>query len=115
MANVPVRGATLSMTGAGAAVKTTQPGAKAPDSKPGLRNTFPAPPPVPADGVTVIVAVTGAVPGLVALNDAILPVPLATNPIDGVLFVQLKVVPATVPLKFTGAVEVLLHTTWLAG
>src|SRR5664279_1626018 len=65
-------------------------------------------------GVTVIVAVTGALVALVAVNDAILPAPLAANPIDGVLFVQLKTVPGTKPVKFTAAVEVLLHTTWLA-
>ena len=40
-------------------------------------------------GVTVIVAVTGALVALVAINDAILPAPLATKPIDGVVFVQL--------------------------
>ena len=61
-------------------------------------------------GVTVIVAVTAVVPAFVALNEAILPVPLAANPIDGVLFTQLNVVPATEPVKFTAAVGVLLHT-----
>ena len=40
-------------------------------------------------GVTVIVAVTGAVPLFVAVNDGKLPVPDAANPIEGVLFVQL--------------------------
>ena len=45
-------------------------------------------------GVTVTVATTGAVPGLVAVNEAILPVPLAAKPMAGVLFTQLKVVPA---------------------
>src|SRR5262245_54448601 len=44
-------------------------------------------------GVTVIVAVTGEVPLLVALNDAMLPLPLAARPIDVLLFVQLNVVP----------------------
>ena len=39
-------------------------------------------------GVTTIVAVTGAVPGLVAVNDAISPVPLAASPIDVSSFVQ---------------------------
>lgn len=34
---------------------------------------------------------------------------------DGVLFVQLYTVPATAPVKFTGAVGVLAHTTWFAG
>jgi hypothetical protein len=41
------------------------------------------------DGVTVIVATTGELPVLTALNDAILPEPVAANPIDGVSFVQL--------------------------
>jgi hypothetical protein len=39
-------------------------------------------------GVTVIVAVTGVVPALVAVNAAIFPEPLAANPIEGSLFVQ---------------------------
>ena len=43
----------------------------------------------PKVGVTVIVAVTGEVPSFNAVNDAILPVPLAARPIDVVLFVQL--------------------------
>lgn len=46
---------------------------------------------------------------------AILPVPDAAKPIDGVLFVQVNTVPATAPVKFTGAVGVLAHTAWLAG
>lgn len=69
----------------------------------------------PTAGVTVMVATTGAVPVLVAVKDAILPVPLAANPIEGVLFVQLNVVPGTVPVKLTAAVAALLHTVWLAG
>ena len=40
-------------------------------------------------GVTVIVAISVVVPELIAVNDAILPVPLAAKPIDGLLFVQL--------------------------
>jgi hypothetical protein len=40
-------------------------------------------------GVTVMVPVTGVVPVLVAINDPMLPVPLAARPIDGVLFTQL--------------------------
>ena len=40
-------------------------------------------------GVTVIVAVTGAVPVLVAVKEGILPTPDAASPIDGLLFVQL--------------------------
>ena len=55
-------------------------------------------------GVTVIVAITGAVPVLTAANEAIFPVPLANNPIEGVLFVQRYVVPATVPPNDTAVV-----------
>ena len=67
-------------------------------------------------GVTVIVAVTGAVPLFVALNDAILPLPLAARPMEGVLFVQLyTIVPPVVGLlNVTAVVGELLHTTWLA-
>lgn len=42
-----------------------------------------------ADGVTVIVAVTGALVVFVAVKAAMLPVPLAASPIDVVLLVQL--------------------------
>ena len=42
-----------------------------------------------ADGVTVIVAVTGALVEFVAVNAEMLPVPLAARPMDVVLFVQL--------------------------
>ena len=50
-----------------------------------------------AEGVIVIVAITGAVPGLVAEKDGISPVPFAARPMDGVLLTQAKVVPATGP------------------
>lgn len=40
-------------------------------------------------GVTVMVAVTAAFVALLAVNEAILAVPLAAKPIDGALFVQL--------------------------
>jgi len=39
-------------------------------------------------GVTVIVAITGELPTLVAVNEAIFPEPLAPSPIEGVLLVQ---------------------------
>ena len=39
-------------------------------------------------GVTVMVAITGAVPVFTATNDGILPLPLAARPIDVVLFVH---------------------------
>jgi len=44
---------------------------------------------VSAVGVTVMVATTGDDVGLIAVNDAMLPVPLAASPIEVVLFVQL--------------------------
>lgn len=66
-------------------------------------------------GVTVIVAVTGALVRLIALKDAMLPLPLAARPIDGVLFTQLNVVPATGPVNVTGAVGSPLQTVWLGG
>ncbi len=62
-----------------------------------------------ADGVTVIVAVTAAVPLLMAVNDGILPLPLAGKPIVGSLFVQLKLLFATAPVKFIEAVDDPLH------
>jgi len=62
-----------------------------------------------ADGVTVIVAVTGAVPVLIAANAGIFPLPDAAKPIDVLLFVQLKVVPLTAPEKATRFVEAPLH------
>ena len=62
-----------------------------------------------ATGVTVMVAVTGTAPRFVAMNDAILPLPLAANPIDAVLLVQLYTVPATAPVKFTAVVADPLH------
>jgi hypothetical protein len=70
--------------------------------------------PLAVVGVTVIVAVTGAAVLLVAVKLAILPWPLAARPIDGVLLVQLNIVPATVPVKFTAAVAAPLQSTWLA-
>jgi phosphoribosylcarboxyaminoimidazole (NCAIR) mutase len=42
-------------------------------------------------GVAVIVAVTGLLPVFTAVNEAMLPVPLAGKPIEGVLLTQLKV------------------------
>lgn len=48
-----------------------------------------------AVGVTVMVAITGDVPVFEAVKDGMDPVPLPAKPIDGVLLVQTKVVPAT--------------------
>jgi hypothetical protein len=61
-------------------------------------------------GVTVIVAVTGALPVFVAVNAPILPVPLAARPIEGLSFVQSKVVVGTDPVNVTAVVDVLLQT-----
>ena len=58
-----------------------------------------------ADGVTVMVAVMGEVVALVAVNEGILPEPVAARPIAALLFVQVNVVPLTGPDKFvTGAI-----------
>ncbi len=62
-----------------------------------------------AVGVTVIVETTSVVPELTAVKAAMSPEPLAANPIEVSSFVQLKVVPATAPLKLTAVVFVLLH------
>jgi hypothetical protein len=43
-------------------------------------------------GVTVIVAITGALPVLVAIKEGIFPVPLEANPILELLLVQLNTV-----------------------
>lgn len=56
-------------------------------------------PPFVNRGVTVMVAVIGAVLVFTAVNDEMLPVPLAANPMDGVLLLHVKTVPATEPLK----------------
>lgn len=49
----------------------------------------------------------------IAVNEGMLPLPLAANPMELVLLVQLYTVPATVPEKLMAAVVALLHTTWL--
>ena len=71
-------------------------------------------PPLVYEGVTVMVATTGALPVLVAVNEAMLPLPLAARPMLGALLVQLYTVPVTVPLKLMAAVAVPLQRTWLA-
>jgi hypothetical protein len=58
-------------------------------------------------GVTTIVAVTGLVPLLTAVNDAIFPTPLAGKPIEGVLFTQLYEVAT--PPKLIAVVLTPLH------
>ena len=58
-----------------------------------------------AAGVTVIVEVIGKVVALVAVNEGMLPEPLAARPMAVLLFAQVNVVPLTGPDKFVrGAV-----------
>lgn len=71
-------------------------------------------PPAVNVGVTVTVATTGALVALMAVKLAILPVPAAARPMDGVLLVQLNTVPATGPVKVTATVADPLQTAWLA-
>ena len=61
-------------------------------------------------GVTVMVVVTGAALLFTALNEAMFPVPLAGRPIEGVLLVQVKLLP--VPVKLTAVVAAPLFTVW---
>jgi hypothetical protein len=53
-----------------------------------------------AAGVTVIVEVMGKVVALVAVNEEMLPKPLAARPIAVLLLAQVNVVPLTGPDKF---------------
>ena len=62
-----------------------------------------------------MVAVTAVVPVLIAVNVPILPDPLAANPTEVLLFVQLNVVPGTAPTKLIAVVEAPLQTVWLVG
>jgi len=71
--------------------------------------------PVADVGVTVMVAVTGDPVMFVAMKLGILPVPAPPKPIDGSLFVHTKNTPGIEVIKFTGAVAVPLHTSWLPG
>ena len=64
-------------------------------------------------GVAVIVEVIGVSPELTPVKDAIFPVPLAANPIEVLLLVQLKVVP---DIELEKAIAVVLEPTqidWL--
>lgn len=51
-----------------------------------------------AEGVIVMVAITGTCKVLVAVNAGTLSVPFAPNPIAVLLFVQVYVVPGTGPV-----------------
>jgi hypothetical protein len=71
-------------------------------------------PPLVNVGVTVIVAVTGVLPALKAVNDGIVLVPLAPSPMLVLLLVQLYTVPATGPAIVTAVVAAPEHTVWFA-
>ena len=51
---------------------------------------------------------------MMAVNDGMVPVPLAPSPMDRLLLVQLYTVPATGPVNVTAVVAAPLHTVWLA-
>ena len=48
-----------------------------------------------------------------AVNEAISPEPEDAKPMEGVSFVQSKVVPGAAPVKITAVVKAPLQTTWL--
>ena len=67
-------------------------------------------------GVTVMVAVTGEEPALVAVKAAMFPLPLAAKPIEVLLLVHayVTVPPVAGLLKVTALVVEPAHTTWFA-
>ncbi len=69
------------------------------------------------NGVTMILATTGEVPVLMAVNGGMSPVPEAPSPIPGKLFVQENVVVPfeLVVLKVILFVCAVLQTLWLSG
>jgi len=66
-------------------------------------------------GVTVILAVAGVVPLLVAVTVEILPDPLLGKPMEVFEFVHPNVPPAGVLAKFEEGTVTLLHTVISAG
>jgi hypothetical protein len=65
-----------------------------------------------ADGVTIITAVSGVLPPLVAVKEAMLPLPVAGRPMEAMSLAQLKVAPLTAPVNVTAAVVAVLHNVW---
>ena len=80
-----------------------------------IENVSGVPVQVKCVGVTVIIAVTGVLPVLIAVNAPMFPVPLAAKPIEGLSLVQLKTVPGGVPVKVIALVLIPLHKAWFAG
>ena len=68
-----------------------------------------------AEAITLIRAVTVVSVVLKALKEAILPVPLAAKPIEGVLFIQLNVEPVCVLENMIAVVAAPLHNAWFTG
>jgi hypothetical protein len=62
-----------------------------------------------------MVAVTGAVPVLVAVNAGVLPVPEAASPIEALVLVHANVPPAGVLVKAEAATLPPLQTMMFAG
>jgi hypothetical protein len=71
--------------------------------------------PPAADGVTVMVAVTGLAVAFVPVNAGVFPVPLAASPIDGSELVHAKVAPVLGLVKADAAIGEPLQTVMLAG
>jgi hypothetical protein len=67
------------------------------------------------EGVTVMVAMMGVAPGLVAVNEGTFPFPLAPSPIAVLLFVHENVAPGVVLVKLVAGTVAPLQTTILAG
>lgn len=76
-------------------------------------NVFGVPSQAFANGVTVIVATIIALVVFTGVKEAIFPVPVAARPIVGSLFVQVKVLPVTGPVKLTAVVAAPWHLVWL--
>jgi hypothetical protein len=80
-----------------------------------IRKLCAVPPQPKALGVTVTVAVCIDVPELVAVNGAMLPVPLAARPMLVLLFAHANVLPLTAPVNATAVVKEPLQASWLGG
>ena len=78
-------------------------------------NVRTAPPQPAEEEVTVTTADTVAVPVLMVVNAGIVPVPVVPRPIDGVVLVQLKIVPGTELVNMNAPAVPPLHTVVLAG
>jgi hypothetical protein len=64
-----------------------------------------------AEGVAFIIAIAGDEPVLVPINEEIFPIPLEPKPIEGIVFVQLIVVPDTLLEKLIAFKVEPLQTT----